>query len=85
MRQTDSLEAEIRRIETMSLCESCERPVDGPLGSLPPRFRSVDLLRRLIAWRLQAEHYGGLDADTKIMLRRSSMPQPPRSHRQVRG
>lgn len=42
----------------------------------PPRFRSVDLLRRLIAWRLQAEHFGGLDADTKRLLRRSAVPQP---------
>lgn len=45
---------------------------------VPPRFRSVDLLRRLVAWRLQAEHFGGLDAETKITLRRASMPPPPR-------
>ncbi len=25
----------------------------------PPRLRSPDLLRRMLAWRLQAETYGG--------------------------
>lgn len=35
----------------------------------PPRLRSVMLLRRLIAWRLQTEAFGGLDAATRRMLR----------------
>lgn len=35
----------------------------------PPRLRSVALLRRLIAWRLQSEAYGGPDAAMRRMLR----------------
>ena len=29
-----------------------------------PRHRSADLLRRVLAWRVQADVYGGLDATT---------------------
>jgi len=38
----------------------------------PPRLRSVALLRRIIAWRLQADALGGLDAATRKLLRGSS-------------
>lgn len=72
--QTAALEADIRRVETMSLSDL--RMTWTARWGLAPRFRSVDLLRRLIAWRLQAEHFGGLDADTKRLLRRSAVPQP---------
>lgn len=34
-----------------------------------PRLRSVALLRRIIAWRLQAEALGGHDAATRRLLR----------------
>lgn len=34
----------------------------------PPRLRSPDLLRHLIAWRLQAEADGGLDHETRRKL-----------------
>ena len=73
--RADALEAEIQRVEAMPL--SGLRTLWAARWGAPPRFRSVDLLRRLIAWRLQAEHFGGLVADTKIMLRRFSMPRPP--------
>ncbi len=33
-----------------------------------PKLRSADLLRRLLAWRLQAEVEGGLDRDTRRIL-----------------
>lgn len=36
----------------------------------PPKLRSVELLRFLIAWRFQAERYGGLDPDLRAALRR---------------
>lgn len=35
----------------------------------PPRLRSVELLRLLLAWRLQATVHGGLDADLRRQLR----------------
>lgn len=34
----------------------------------PPRHRSADLLRRVLAWRIQADVYGGFDAATRQML-----------------
>lgn len=36
----------------------------------PPTFRSRDLLARMLAWRVQAESFGGLDADLAKRLRR---------------
>lgn len=34
----------------------------------PPKHRAADLLRRVLAWRIQADIYGGLDAPTRRML-----------------
>jgi hypothetical protein len=34
----------------------------------PPRHRSADLLRRVLAWRIQSDAHGGLDAATRRML-----------------
>ncbi len=34
-----------------------------------PKLRSVDLLRRIIAWRMQADAEGGLRPETRIRLR----------------
>lgn len=73
--RADGVEAEIQRIEAMSLFEL--RELWAARWGLPPRFRSTDLLRRLIAWRLQVELFGGLDAETRTLLRRSSMPPTP--------
>ncbi len=33
-----------------------------------PRHRSADLLRRVLAWRIQADFYGGFDAATRRMI-----------------
>jgi hypothetical protein len=38
----------------------------------PPSLRSPDLLRRMLAWRIQAEAFGGLDAETRRRLRQAS-------------
>ncbi len=35
-----------------------------------PKLRSVEMLRYLIAWRLQADRYGGLDPALRAELRR---------------
>ena len=39
-----------------------------------PRHRSVDLLRRVLAWRVQADVCGGLDATTRKLLARDDLP-----------
>lgn len=38
---------------------------------LPPKLRSPQLLRLSLAWRIQADAFGGLDAGTKRRLRRN--------------
>ena len=44
-----------------------------------PRARSSDLLRRLLAWKLQEEAYGGLDAATRKLLTQTfKAPSGPR-------
>lgn len=39
-----------------------------------PRHRSTDLLRRVLAWRVQADVHGGLDATTRKLLAREDLP-----------
>jgi hypothetical protein len=42
----------------------------------PPPLRSVDLLRLAIAWRLQAEVFGGLDRIQRRQIKRTGRLQP---------
>ena len=54
----------------------------------PPVFRSPGLLRLMLAWRLQADAFGGLDANTRRALRRptsgAGKPVPRSGTRMVR-
>jgi hypothetical protein len=45
------------------------------LSASPPPLRSRDLMRRMLAFELQAAVYGGLTADTKQQLRAAARPQ----------
>lgn len=52
-----------------------------------PRHRSAELLRRVLAWRVQADVYGGLDATSKKLLAREDLPlriTPPAGMRLAR-
>ena len=40
----------------------------------PPKLRSVDLLARLLSWRMQAEVAGGLDPATIRKLQHKTVP-----------
>lgn len=58
---------EARRLETLDLAGL--REVWRSQFGLPwPKHRSADLLRRLLAWRIQAEALGGLDRATRRTL-----------------
>jgi hypothetical protein len=61
---------EVRALEGMDLegLRAEWRRRYGP----PPRLRSADLLARMLAWRIQSEALGGLDADLSRRLRRGS-------------
>lgn len=64
----DKVEAEVAALVAMGLQELREvwRARIGP----PPKLRSPELLRLSLAWHIQAEAFGGLDAETKRRLRR---------------
>jgi hypothetical protein len=66
--QDAALEAEIERIEKMTLAEL--RAAWSEFTGTPPAGQSKDLLCRRLAWRLQARAYGGLSPDTKRRLKR---------------
>jgi len=71
---TDSaLNDEVRNLDEMGL--AALRSLWREHWGTPPRLRSPGLLRRIVAWRLQAEAYGGLDASTKARLRSKSIPR----------
>jgi hypothetical protein len=64
----DELERQVRALETMDLDglrEEWRRRWEPP-----PGLRSQQLVRHLMAWRIQAEALGGLDAETRRFLRR---------------
>ena len=46
----------------------------------PPPLRSVPILRMMLAWRIQAEALGGLDADTRRTLARTGAVEPEGQH-----
>jgi hypothetical protein len=46
----------------------------------PPKLRSVDLLRRILAWKLQADRFGGIDRE----LRKALTAKPPRKAKSPR-
>lgn len=56
----------LRRLDLEGLREAW-RARWGP----PPRLRSVELMRLMLAWRVQAEAVGGLDRETRRKLARS--------------
>ena len=58
---------EVQRLETLDL--EALRAVWRERFGTRPRLRSPELLRQLLAWRLQAEAWGGLDAETRRRLR----------------
>ena len=62
------IEAEVAHLLTLDLqgLRAIWRERYGP----PPKLRSPQLLRLNLAWRIQAEAFGGLDAETKRRLRR---------------
>lgn len=73
MKKAERITCEVRALEGMDLHSLRDewRRRYGP----PPRMRSTELLARLLAWRIQADAFGGLDATT-IRLLKSEAPPP---------
>ena len=72
MTPEDAITQEVRALERLDL-EGLRADWRRRYGA-PPRLRSTDLLARLLAWRIQAEAFGGLDAETRSTLFRKSLP-----------
>ena len=63
------LEAEVVALEALGL-HALRNKWRERFGA-PPKFRSTEMLRLLLAWRIQALALGGLDRDTREALARS--------------
>ncbi len=57
---------EVASLVTMNLAELRQKWAER--YGTPPRHRAPDLLRRVLAWRIQADAYGGFDAATLRLL-----------------
>ena len=66
----DRITEEVRALEGLDL-EALRHAWRRRYGS-PPRLRSADFLARILAWRIQNEALGGLEADLSRRLRRGS-------------
>jgi len=66
----DDLYATLDQLERLGLGALRERWTALELGPVPSS-RSPDLLRRLIGWELQCRIYGGLDAETRRLVKSS--------------
>jgi hypothetical protein len=67
LRSAKDVEALVAEIATMRL-HALRRIWQEHLGD-PPPGQSTEILRRRLAWELQARVYGGLSAETKRRLR----------------
>ena len=73
---SDEIDNEVRALEAATL-EDLRTVWRRRKWGAPPKMRSIELLRMIIAWRIQAAAYGGLDAATRQRLRGVSMPRMP--------
>jgi len=73
--RADAITAEVRALERLDLQALRDdwRRRYGP----PPAIRSIELLRLMLAWRIQADGLGGLDAWTRRRLRSRKAPAAP--------
>ena len=71
---TGSLEQLVAEIEVLDLQDL--RTFWRERFGLPPPLRSEPIMRQLLAWRVQTQVLGGLDADTRRALGRTGPVQP---------
>ena len=73
-----ALEALVHSIEQMTL-EELRAAWNARYGA-PPPLRSVQILRQLLAYRVQADALGGLDENSRRLLARSGPVEPEGLH-----
>jgi hypothetical protein len=74
VKKADRITAEVRALEALDL-RGLREEWRRRYGE-PPRMRSRELLARLLAWRIQADAFGGLDATTIRLLKSDQLPPP---------
>lgn len=74
MKKADRITAEVRALEALDL-HGLRNEWRKRYGQ-PPKMRSKELLARLLAWRIQADAFGGLDATTIRLLQSERLPPP---------
>ena len=77
MKKAEHITQEVRALEALDL-HGLREQWRRRYGE-PPKMRSRELLARLLAWRIQADAFGGLDAATIRLLRSDRVPSPTRS------
>lgn len=66
---TDPVARELKHLETLGV-EALRDLWTRRFRTAPPAIRSGDVLRRLIAWKIQVEAFGDLGAETYAKIRR---------------
>ncbi|MDP9421362.1 MAG: DUF2924 domain-containing protein [Pseudomonadota bacterium] len=74
MKKADRITEEVRALEALDL-HGLRDEWRRRYGE-PPKMRSRELLARLLAWRIQADAFGGLDATTIRLLKSDMLPSP---------
>ena len=74
MKKAERITAEVRALAALDL-RALRDEWRRRYGD-PPKMRSRELLARLLAWRIQADAFGGLDATTIRLLKSEHLPPP---------
>jgi hypothetical protein len=74
VKKVDRVTEEVRALEALDLHGL--RAEWRKRYGVPPKMRSTELLARLLAWRIQVEAFGGLDAGTVRLLKNDTIPPP---------
>lgn len=74
MKKADRVTQEVRALEALDL-HGLRDEWRKRFGE-PPKMRSKELLARLLAWRIQADAFGGLDGTTVRLLKSDRLPPP---------
>jgi hypothetical protein len=72
VKKVDRITEEVRALESLDL-HGLRGEWRRRYGE-PPKMRSRELLARLLAWRVQADAFGGLDATTIRLLKSDRLP-----------
>ena len=74
MKKAERITQEVRALEALDLHGL--RDEWRRRYGVPPKMRSRELLARLLAWRIQVDAFGGLDATTIRLLKADRVPPP---------